>query len=143
MGTEDEMTIGQIGHHIGLHVMVDLGEMEVGGIVPPAGTWVAGTVVGSSALGGAVTIQLHAPVGTERHGLLHRQTGRDMVSIDDPARIRPADHPATPAQAATSDGVPQEIVDLARAGKKTEAIARYRAINGATLNEAQSVINTL
>ena len=139
------MTIGQLAHHIGLHVIVDLGEMEVGGIVPAAGTWMAGVVIGSSALGTAVTIKLDAPVGTERHGLLRRKTGRDVVSIDDPARIRQTGHgvPAAAGGTATSDGVPQEIVDLARAGKTIEAITRYRALSGATLNEARSVIDAL
>jgi ribosomal protein L7/L12 len=61
-----------------------------------------------------------------------------MVAVDDPARIRPADladvHPG---------GVPEEIIALVRAGKKLEAIKRYRALNGATLDEARAFIAKL
>jgi ribosomal protein L7/L12 len=40
-------------------------------------------------------------------------------------------------------GVPDEILELVRAGKQLEAIKRYRALNGATLDEARAFIATL
>jgi ribosomal protein L7/L12 len=92
------------------------------------------------ALGDSVTIKLDTPIGGgERHGLLKRGSrGQEMVSVDDPARVRPAEladvHPS---------GVPDEIVELARAGKTTEAIKRYRALNGATLDEARAFVASL
>jgi ribosomal protein L7/L12 len=87
-----------------------------------------------------VTLPLDTPIGgTERHGLLHRGShGQDMVSVDDPARVRPSElADVAPA------GVPDEIVELVRAGKTTEAIKRYRALNGATLDEARAFIAKL
>jgi ribosomal protein L7/L12 len=61
-----------------------------------------------------------------------------MVSIDDPARVKPMSLPAVQA-----GGVPEEIVELVRAGKTQEAIKRYRALNGATLDEARAAIAAL
>ena len=66
------------------------------------------------------------------------RAGQDMVSVDDPARVRPL------ALADTQPaGVPAEILDLVRAGKTREAILRCRALNGATLEEAQAFIARL
>jgi ribosomal protein L7/L12 len=39
--------------------------------------------------------------------------------------------------------VPDEIAELVRVGKKKEAIKRYRALNGATLDEALAYIAKL
>lgn len=131
------MSIGQLGHHVGLHVTVNLDGKTIGGVAFEAEEWVSGVVVGLSALGDAVTIKLDVPIGgAEGHGLLHRKSrGQDMVSIDDPARVLPT----TLAQAQPG-GVPEEIVELVRAGKTVEAIKRYRALNGATLDEARAAI---
>jgi len=131
------MSIGQLGHHVGLHVSVNLEGKTIGGVLFEAEQWVPGVVVGLSALGDYVTIKLDAPVGgAEGHGLFHlKSRGQDMVSIDDPARVRPM----TLAEAQPG-GVPEEIVELVRAGKTVEAIKRYRALNGATLDEARAAI---
>ena len=120
------MSIGQLGHHVGLHVSVNLEGKTIGGVLFEAEQWVPGVVVGLSALGDYVTIKLDAPVGgAEGHGLFHlKSRGQDMVSIDDPARVRPM----TLAEAQPG-GVPEEIVELVRAGKTVEAIKRYRALN--------------
>jgi hypothetical protein len=135
-----DMSIAQLGHHVGLHVSVNLEGKTVGGILFDAEQWVPGAVVGLSAQGGYVTVKLDAPIGGgERQGLLHRESrGQEMISIDDPAGVRPltlADvHPG---------GVPDEIAELVRAGKTMKAIKRYRALNGATLDEARAAIAKL
>jgi hypothetical protein len=41
------------------------------------------------------------------------------------------------------DVVPPEIADLVRAGKRKEAIVRYRELTGADVQHAQSVVNGL
>jgi hypothetical protein len=134
------LSIAQLGHHVGLHVSVNLAGKTIGGVLFEAEQWEPGVVVGLSALGGAVTIKLDAPVGGgEVHGLLHHKShGEDMISIDDPAHVRPM----TLADAQPG-GVPAEIVELVRAGKTMEAIKRYRALNGATLDEARAAIARL
>jgi hypothetical protein len=131
---QEPMSLGQLGHHVGLHVTVNLEGKTVGGVLSEAEQWVAGVIVGMGALGDSLTIKLDTPFGGgEPGGLLHREPhGQDMISIDDPARVRPQ-QPAQP-------GVPDEIVALARAGKTLEAIKRYRALNGATLDEARAAI---
>jgi hypothetical protein len=101
---------------------------------------VPGVVVGLGALGDSLTIKLDTPIGGgERRGLLHREShGQDTISVDDPTRVR--------AQELTDvqpGGVPDEIAELARAGKTLEAIKRYRALNGATLDEARAYIAKL
>jgi hypothetical protein len=135
------MTIGQLGHHIGLHVSVNLEGKTVGGQLFAIEQWVPGIVVGLSALGDYVTIKLDSPVGAdnEAHGLFHRKSrGQDMVSIDDPQRIR-----AASLADVAPGGVPQEIVDLVHAGKTLQALRAYRALNGATLDEARAAIAKL
>src|SRR5579862_8885008 len=128
-GPTEGMSIGQLGHHVGLHVSVNLEGMTLGGALFEVEEWVPGVVVGLSALGDYVTIKLDDPVGgTEGHGLLRRGShGQDMVSVDDPARVRPMT-----LEEAQPLGVPEEIVELVRAGKTVEAIRRYRELNGAT-----------
>ena len=134
------MSIGQLGHRPGLHVNVNLEGKTVGGTFIAQEQWVPGTVVGLGGAGTFLTIQLDAPIGGgERRGLLGRGSrGQDMVSIDDPARVRVMEltevHPG---------GVPDEILDLVRRGKTVEAVKRYRALNGATLDEARAFIATL
>ncbi len=134
------MSIGQLGHHVGLHVSVNLSGKVVGETLFETDHWEPGVVVGLSAAGDYVTIKLDEPLGGgERHGLFHRPSqGQELISIDDPAQVRPL----TLAEAAP-DGVPQEIVDLVHAGKTLQAIKRYRALNGATLEEAQAAVARL
>jgi hypothetical protein len=136
----DVQSIAQLGHHVGLHVTVNLEGKTIGGVFCEAEQWVAGVIVGVGALGNSLTIKLETPIGgEERHGILHRGArGEDMVSIDDPTRVRPQE--LTDVEPA---GVPDEIVELVRAGKKNEAIRRYRALNGATLDEALAFIAKL
>lgn len=136
----ESLTIGQLGHHVGLHVTVNLEGKTVGGVFWETEQWVPGVIVGNGALGNSVTIKLDTAIGGgERRGLLHRESrGQDMVSFDDPATVRPREldevHPG---------GVPDEIAELVRAGKTLEAIKRYRALNGATLDEARAYIAKL
>jgi hypothetical protein len=134
------MSIGQLGHHVGLHVLVNLEGRTVGGVLFEAEQWVPGVVVGLSALGDYVTIELDDSIGgTEGHGLFHRGShGQDMLSVDDPAKIKPMT-----LDEAQPGGVPDEIVELVRAGKTVEAIRRYRDLNGATLDEARAAIARL
>lgn len=134
------MTIGQLGHHPGLHVSVNLEGKTVGGTLIEAEQWVPGVVVGSSARGDYVTIELDEAIGGgEAHGLFHRKShGQELVSIDDPARVKPLS--LTEAQ---PDGVPAEIVELVHAGKMLQAIKAYRALNGATLDEAKAALANL
>ena len=133
-------SLEQLGHHIGLHVTVNLEGKTVGGILCEGEQWVPGVIVGMGALSNSLTIKLDTPIGAgERHGILHRAShGQEMVSVDHPVRVRPQElaevHPG---------GVPDEIVELARAGKTKEAIKRYRALNGATLDEARAFIAKL
>jgi len=131
-----EMSIGQFGHHVGLHVSVNLEGKTIGGVLLEDETWVPGVVVGLSALGDFVTIKLDERYGgSEGHGFLRRGSRGQEVPIDDPARLRPMT-----LEEAHPDGVPAEIVELHRAGKTVEAIRRYRALNGATLDEARAAL---
>ncbi len=41
----------------------------------------------------------------------------------------------------TSGGVPEDVIALARAGNKIEAIKRYRALTGVGLREAKDAID--
>ena len=134
------MSIGQLGHHVGLHVRVNLARMTVGGVSFGPEQWVPAVVIGSGGDGTFVTIKFDTPIGGgERRGLFHRESsGQKWVQIDDPARVRPLKlgevHPG---------GVPDEIIELVRSGKRLEAIKRYRALNGATFDEARAVIASL
>jgi hypothetical protein len=134
------MSIGQLGHRPGLHVSVNLQGKTIGGQLYDAEQWVPGVVVGLGGDGTFVTIKLDTPLGGgEPHGLLRREShGEDLLSFDDPARVRHLD--LADAQA---DGVPDEIVELAHAGKTLQAIKQYRALNGATLDEARAAIAKL
>lgn len=135
------MTIDQLGHHPGLHVSVNLEGKTIGGQFFALDQWVPGVVVGTSARGGYVTIKLDEPVGgdAEAHGLFHRKAkGEDLVSFDDASRVRP-----TALADVAPGGIPQEIVDLVHAGKKLEALKAYRALNGASLDEAKAAIDRL
>lgn len=50
---------------------------------------------------------------------------------------------STPEAGSTMDGVPDEVVELARAGKTTQAISRQRQLTGATLLEAKKIVDRL
>ena len=136
----DAMTIGQLGHHPGLHVSVNLEGKTIGGTLLQGEHWVPGVVVGSGGEGTYVAIELDTPIGGgERGGLFRREArGQSLVQIDDPGRVRPLQ-----LADAQPGGVPDEIRELVHAGKTLEAIKRYRALNGATLDEARAFIATL
>jgi hypothetical protein len=122
----------------GLHVVANLEGMTIGGVPCGAGPGVPGVVVGRSGSGIYVTVKLDSPIGGGERGLLGRTShGEDMVSLE-PDRVEPRD----PAEFGAV-GVPDEVVALARAGKTLKAIKAYRAMNGATLNEAQAAIRDL
>jgi hypothetical protein len=136
----DGMSIGQLGHRPGLHVEVNLENMTVGGVLVESERWVPGVVLGSGGDGTFVAVQLDTPLGGGQQSGRFRRTskGQDRVSFDDPARVRAAAmgeaHPA---------GVPAEIIELARAGETLKAVKLYRALNGATSEEARAFIAKL
>jgi hypothetical protein len=136
----DGMSIGQLGHHPGLHVSVNLEGMTVGGVLIEEERWVPGVVLGSAGDGTYVAIKLDTPIGgSERKSRFRRGgQGDDRVSVDDPARVR-----ALELDAARADEAHPEIIELVRAGKKVEAIKRYRALNGATFEEARAFVAKL
>jgi hypothetical protein len=135
----DEMSIGQLVHHPGLHVTVNLEGRTIGGALFDAEQWVPGVVIGSGGDGTFVTIKLDAPIGAGEPRRFGRTShGHDLLSIDNPAQIR-----ATALAEVHPGGVPTEIIELVRAGKKTEAIKRYRALNGGSLDEARAFLATL
>ena len=132
------MTIGQLGHHPGLHVEVNVEGRTIGGTLIEEERWLTGVVVGMGGDGTFVTIELDQHAGVpERHGLFGGAK-RDLIQIDDPARVRPKE-----LEDVEPGGVPHEIVELVRAGKTLQAIKRYREINGATLDEARAAIEKL
>jgi len=132
--------LGALGHRIGLHVDVDLQGKTVGGVGFDEEHWVSGVIIGLSETGTYLTIQLDESIGGgEPHGLLGRPSkGQDRVTVDDPAQIR-----ARELSEVMPAGVPPEIVDLARQGKTLQAIKEYRALTGATLDEAKAWLRTL
>jgi hypothetical protein len=134
------LSIGQLGHRPGLHVSVNLEGRKVGGTLLQGEHWVPGVVAGSGGDGTFVTVSLDTPIGgTEGGGLLRRGSrGQSLFQFDDPGRVRPVELTDAPP-----GGVPNEILELVRAGKAKQAIKRYRALNGATLDEAQAVIAEL
>jgi hypothetical protein len=136
----DGMSIGQLGHHPGLHVEVNLEGKTVGGVLTDAERWVPGVILGSAGDGTFVAVQLDTPMGgEEQHGLFRRKSeGESRVSFDDPARVR-----ARELADVQPAGVPAEIAELVRTGKKMQAVKAYRALNGATFEEARAYIDKL
>ena len=136
----EAMSIGQLGHHIGLHVSVNLVGKKVGDQLFGADHWVTGVVIGLSGTGDYVTIKLDEPIGaTEGTGLFHRGSkGDDTVMFDDPTKVQ-----AMQMDAASESAALVEIADLVHRGKTLEALKRYRAMNGATLDEARAAIANL
>jgi len=82
-----------------------------------------------------------APAGgdAESRGLLRRASRRqDLIETDDRARIRPKT-----LFEVMPGGVPDEIMQLARGRERVQVIKQYRALNGATYEEAQAWLRTL
>ena len=133
----ETMSIGQLGHHIGMHVSVNLVGKKVGDQLFGADHWVQGVVIGLSGTGDYVTIQLDEPIGaTEGTGFLHRGSkGEDRVMFDDPTKVQPMQMDAAAQSAELA-----AIAELVHRGKTLEALKRYRAMNGATLDEARAAI---
>jgi hypothetical protein len=125
--------------HPGLHVMANLDGKTVGGVFCEPGSAVPGVVVGHSESGITVTVKLDSPIGAgEPHGLLKRPSrGQDLVSLE-LDRVQPVDDAV-----AIPGGVPAEIVELWHAGKELQAIKKYRALNGATMDEARAALRNL
>ena len=133
-----EMTIASLSHHPGLHVEVDLQGKTVGGVPCEAEQWVPGGSSGAGSRGNYLTIKLDTPIGAEPgRGLLHRGSkGQDMVSVDEVVRLRLLESRATGGRARGHR--------RARSRRKTlEAIKRYRALNGASLDEARAALRNL
>lgn len=125
--------------HPGLHISVDLGGTTQGGTFMEPGTTVTGVVVATDAMGVFLTVQLDTPVGGgQPHGVFGRPSKPvDLISVE-PSRATPiADAAVMPS------GVPDEIVAMARAGKRLQAVKAYRALNGASLDEAQAWLHSL
>ena len=64
----DGMSIGQLGHHPGLHVSVNLEGKMVGGTLSENELWVPGVVAGAGGDGTYVTIKLDTPIGAGERG---------------------------------------------------------------------------
>jgi hypothetical protein len=140
MQPSENMTIGQLGHRPGLPVTVDLQGMTVGGTFIGESQWVSGTVIGPGSDGSWLRIKLDVPIGGgERRGVFGRQQrGQDTIVTDNPARVRPLQLPSDDRGATE-----QEVAALVRAGKRLEAVKKYRAATGATLDEARAFIAQL
>jgi hypothetical protein len=123
------MTIGQLGHRPGLHVEVNVEGSAFGGMFVASEQWVPGKVVGLGGDGTYVTIAFDTPVGAGK---------QTLIQVDDPARVRPLE-----LVEVNPGGVPDSIIQLVQAGKQLEAIKQYRALNGATLDEARAAIAQL
>ena len=134
-------SLGQLGHRVGLHVAVNLQGMTVNGVGCDDECWVPGVVAGLSEAGTYLTIKLDEPADgdAESRGLLRRASRRqDLIETDDRARIRPKT-----LFEVMPGGVPDEIMQLARGRERVQVIKQYRALNGATYEEAQAWLRTL
>jgi hypothetical protein len=130
------MSIAQLGHHIGLHVSVNLVGKKVGGRLFASDHWVTAIVIAMSGEADYITVKLDEPISDgEAHGLLRRSKGEDRVIFDDPAKVQAMNMDAGAESAALA-----EIAELVHRGKTVQAIRRYREMNGATLDEARAAI---
>jgi hypothetical protein len=116
----DGMSIGQLGHHAGLHVTVNLEGKMVGGILSETELWVSGVVAGSAGDGTYVAIKLDTPIGGgERAGLFRRESRgpRSMATSLSPAAIKAGDARGPAGQTHSPDPAvqagPQESLWLA------------------------------
>ena len=69
----------------------------------------------------------------------------DHLGLSSPA-FPGAVAPPSPPGAASAPGagqVPDEVLELVRAGKTTQAISQYRHLTGATLVEAKRIVEAL
>lgn len=125
--------------HPGKHVDVNLEGKTVGGVFVESETWVTGVVIGTDALGITLTVELDEPFGGgQPHGLLGRPAeGQRRVSVElDRAR-------ENAAAASEAEVIPESIIALAREGKDLKFIKAYRALNGASLDEARAALHKL
>jgi ribosomal protein L7/L12 len=72
---------------------------------------------------------------------LFGQVGKRLAAIEDQLAAL-SQHTGVP-YARPTEGVPQEIIDLAHQGNKIEAIRQYRILTGASLAESQKVVELL
>ncbi|MBV8461998.1 MAG: hypothetical protein JO368_01795 [Acidimicrobiales bacterium] len=83
---------------------------------------------------------------TKRTAVAVAKTAKDIASqfasqdatAIEPAQIGPSDSLEPGAMT-----VPEDVIALVHAGKTLEALKRYRALHGATLEEAQAVIRDI
>src|SRR5580692_901806 len=142
-------SIQEIGHHSGLPIEVNIAGMSVGGVDFFDETWVPAKVLGCVDARGQkgrtmdgtwLNILLDEPIGDQtKHGLFGRSAAEDHVWVDSPKRVRrrPGDDGLGPA-------VPAELLALAASGKEDlQALKGYRALTGATLDEARSWLRSV
>jgi ribosomal protein L7/L12 len=72
---------------------------------------------------------------------LFGQVGKRLAAVE--AQLAILSEKAGVPYNAPTEGVPQEIVDLAHSGNKLEAIRQYRITTGASLADAQKVVELL
>ncbi len=70
----------------------------------------------------------------------------EHLGVECPPFASDRPHPGADAVAVPApeeSGVPAEVVELARAGKSTQAVSTFRKLTGATLLEAKRVVDAL
>jgi len=60
-----------------------------------------------------------------------------------PGSAASSDAPVDAVVSGTAGQVPEEVAELARAGKTTQAISTYRRLTGASLLEAKTIVEGL
>ena len=58
-------------------------------------------------------------------------------------QLTSGEHTIAPMPSAPGSGISPEVIDLARQGKKLEALTLYRSQTGASLSEAKSVVDSV
>ena len=88
----------------------------------------------SFAKGGAVYSETDVTVYIQKFFERFRAIEAQLALISEKLGI-PYENPA--------DAVPREVVELAQAGKRLEAVALYRQLTNASLNEAREVVSNV
>jgi ribosomal protein L7/L12 len=83
------------------------------------------------------TMRVAVSVSKTARNIASQLAGQGLVMLE-PDSAEPRDSAAFAAVA-----VPEDVVALARAGKTLEAVKQYRAVSGATLEEAQAVLRDI
>lgn len=69
------------------------------------------------------------------------QIFRRIQAIED--QLKRVSDAAGLARVTAADGAPAEVLELARAGKRLDAIRRYRELTGADMETAKGVVEAL